>query len=544
MGSLRGESAALCEFRSICVPHLQVGIRRFARGILLVLRSALLRCLLGYGFASLVLATASFADTTVTVRSGVGAGGLDSAVTFLLGPSTGDFSHPFTQADFANAQDGPAAFVVSRNAAWISGLNEDPLAQWIGTNPTAGLSQGNTALYAVSFQVPGAFRYAALVLHYAVDDGLGTINKGVYLNGTAICPNTPIGFSQEHIVSCDVSSVLAIGTNWLYLDDVNAVGSAGLLFSATISTTLTYPPSISSIAVGSTPSALAFDGANMWVGNTGSDTVSKIRVVPALFGLAVRSDATFDTFAVANPSGATFDGANVWLTNGGSLSNRGPNTVTKLRATDGTILGTFAVGTLPVAAAFDGTSVWVANYVSNNVTKLRAEDGEVVGTVAVGTSPSAMAFDGENIWVTNTSSDSVTEIRTNDSLVVGTFPVGSGPYGIVFDGSNIWVANGGGNTVTKLNASDGATLGEFPVGNGPGGITFDGSCIWVALYDDNTVTEMQADGAILGTFAVGIQPWAMSFDGLNVWVTNGGSSTVSKIPARCVVHGASPALHR
>jgi len=44
--------------------------------------------------------------------------------------------------------------------------------------------------------------------------------------------------------------------------------------------------------------------------------------------------------------------------------------VTKLRASDGTVLGTFSVGSQPIGVAFDGANIWVANQLSNNVTKL------------------------------------------------------------------------------------------------------------------------------------------------------------------------------
>ena len=47
-------------------------------------------------------------------------------------------------------------------------------------------------------------------------------------------------------------------------------------------------------------------------------------------------------------------------------------------------------GTNPFKVAFDGTNVWVANYRSNNVTKLRASDGAVQGTFAVGGAPAPM----------------------------------------------------------------------------------------------------------------------------------------------------------
>src|SRR5687768_7686129 len=61
------------------------------------------------------------------------------------------------------------------------------------------------------------------------------------------------------------------------------------------------------------------------------------------------------TIAVGQgPEGVTSDGANVWV------ANQFSNTVTKLRVTDGAVVGTYAVGRRPVALAFDGASVWVA----------------------------------------------------------------------------------------------------------------------------------------------------------------------------------------
>jgi len=54
------------------------------------------------------------------------------------------------------------------------------------------------------------------------------------------------------------------------------------------------------------------------------------------------------------PIGVVSDGTNIWVANGGS-------TVTKLRASDGAVLGTFSVGKFPIGVAFDGTNIWVAN---------------------------------------------------------------------------------------------------------------------------------------------------------------------------------------
>jgi DNA-binding beta-propeller fold protein YncE len=68
------------------------------------------------------------------------------------------------------------------------------------------------------------------------------------------------------------------------------------------------------------------------------------------------------------------------------------------------------VGTGPEGIAFDGANIWVTNWTSNNVTKLRASDGAILGTFAVGSSPTGIAFDGANIWVVNVGSNSVSKL--------------------------------------------------------------------------------------------------------------------------------------
>jgi len=90
--------------------------------------------------------------------------------------------------------------------------------------------------------------------------------------------------------------------------------------------------------------------------------------------------------------------------------------------------------------AFDGASIWVANFLDNTVNKLRATDELKLGAFAVGTGPRGIAFDGTNIWVANPSSNNVTELRTTDESTLN-FSVGNGPVAIACDGTNIWVAN-------------------------------------------------------------------------------------------------------
>ncbi len=101
-------------------------------------------------------------------------------------------------------------------------------------------------------------------------------------------------------------------------------------------------------AVGTTPIGMAFDGANIWVTNSGSHTVMSC-------GLGRRQLGTFNTGA--GPAGVAFDGANIWV------ANR-TNTATKLRASDGANLGRSPRAPTPTGVAFDGANIWVANFSS------------------------------------------------------------------------------------------------------------------------------------------------------------------------------------
>jgi hypothetical protein len=279
-----------------------------------------------------------------------------------------------------------------------------------------------------------------------------------------------------------------------------------------------------SFSVGEFPRGVAFDGANIWVANRVANQsdgcVTKLRITDG---------AVLGSFPVeGNPTAIAFDGANIWVVGGSNL-------VTKLRARDGAPQGTFPAGSSPSAIAFDGANLWVANPTSNSVTKLQASDGAPQGSFPAGSSPSAIAFDGANIWVTNAASNKITKLRASDGAFLVDFNVGQSPAGVAFDGANLWVANARSNNVTKL-ASDGSRPQTFAVGVDPAGIAFDGANIWVVANggsrnSSSSVTKLRAsDGMLLETMAIGTSPGGIAFDGTSMWVANGDSGTVTKFP--------------
>jgi sugar lactone lactonase YvrE len=267
--------------------------------------------------------------------------------------------------------------------------------------------------------------------------------------------------------------------------------------------------------VGGSHGGLAADSSgHVWVSDYGSGAVTKLRA----------SDGTVvGTYSVGlSPMGVAYDGANVWV------ANQGSDSVTKLKASDGTVVGTYSVGRKPQGVAFDGANIWVANWGGSTVTKLRASDGTVVGTYTV-ISPHALVFDGTNIWVTSFLYEgTVTKLKASDGTVVGAYSVDGFPMGVAFDGANIWVATSMSQSVTKLKASDGTVVGTYSVGVYPEGVAFDGANVWVTVQGQYVVKINASDGSVLGAYTAGALPKAVAFDGENIWVGSWDGS-VTKI---------------
>jgi YVTN family beta-propeller protein len=387
-----------------------------------------------------------------------------------------------------------------------------------GNSPTVSLNTGYTdGRY---LQLAGGTLSGPLSLPA---NGLSTANNQLVLAGGNVgigtaTPGAPLEVAGNMKISGAGSTLTFPDGSVQSTAGGSASGGAGVNFQQ-IALLQWFPAYQSaSFATGSNPDGLAFDGANIWVTNYGSGTVTKMQA---------STGQILSTFleASAGPSALAFDGANMWVTCGKT------NNVSKLRASDGGCTGTctFAVGTSPNGIAFDGTNIWVTNVGSNNVTKLLASTGAVENTFNVGGRPQGVAFDGTNIWVANENDGTVSKLLASSGALLATVTVGSGPFGVAFDGTNIWVANYYSNNVSKILASTATVVGTYGVGANPYAVAFDGTNIWVSNSGSGTVSKLASSGALLGTFSVGNTPYGLAFDGAEIWVANWLSGTVSKL---------------
>lgn len=252
----------------------------------------------------------------------------------------------------------------------------------------------------------------------------------------------------------------------------------------------------------SSPSAIAFDGENIWAAS-GENGVTKIRA---------NDGETLGTFTVGSgPRGFAFDGVNIWV------ANWNDSTLTKLVASSGELVGTYRVPNGTKALVFDGSCIWTPS--GQYVTKIDAKTGEIVGTYPLGESGGAenIAFDGANVWVTG---DSLVKIDPHTGLVVASYPIPA--HAITTEGANLWLGNQ--TEVLKVSGTTGRVLSRFAADR-PECLVFDGVNVWWSSSDSNTVTKVVAStDHIVGSYPTGMSPWGLVFDGANLWVATASVS--------------------
>jgi len=268
--------------------------------------------------------------------------------------------------------------------------------------------------------------------------------------------------------------------------------------------------------VGTLPLLVKSDGADLWVANLITGTVSRVRAsdgklletwtgASSATGVLVAMGRVFVTGQTfpgslymidptqaagavttvvsslgASPLEMAFDGSRIWTANqNGSVSIVTPGPTLPWAVT--TIMTGFST---PVGILYDGTNIWVTNHGPGTLLKLDS-NGSILQTVTVGMMPDFPSFDGTNIWVPNAGSNSVTVVRASTGAVLATL-TGNGlntPYATAFDGERILVTNQNGSSVSLWKAADLMPLGSFSTGPGtnPFGACSDGLNFWITL---------------------------------------------------------------
>jgi len=293
--------------------------------------------------------------------------------------------------------------------------------------------------------------------------------------------------------------------------------------------------SSANFALGSSPSGIAFDGANLWVVSKNSHDLNILRanngeeVIP-----------TVDISAnCSGPNALAYDGKNMWV------ACRDSDEVVGLDGIDGSLAQVggsdidISVGTDPVYLLFDGEFMWATNNGADTLsiinTNTLAVETKTLPSVGGSHLPYGMASDGTNIWVVNSNYWPVNVYKiSNRTRVTGMSPdQGSNALDVEFDGVNMWITNYLDDQITILKASNASYVNTLTSSDGVGSIPtylhFDGLYMWVVNETGTNVTIFRAHHfTYMGVANVGSHPQRLAFDGANMWITVGGGNNVVK----------------
>jgi hypothetical protein len=274
--------------------------------------------------------------------------------------------------------------------------------------------------------------------------------------------------------------------------------------------------------VGVNPRLIKSDGRDVWVPNSGDDTVTRVK----------GSDGDIlGTWTGATKAVATLIARGKVFVAGGST----PGSLYSIdpQQPPGAVdVITNSLGNLPTAIAYDGQHIWTANATSISIVTL--SNPANVGTIVRG-NPVGILFDGSNIWVTDNANDTLGQFDSGGNILLSA-NVGMNPRNPVFDGTNIWVPNAGSNTVSVVRAVGGfagtvlATLSGNGL-NGPTSCAFDGERILVTNFDGDRVSLWNAtdfspiDNVPTGA---GSSPWGACSDGVNFWISLLGTGKLAR----------------
>ena len=346
------------------------------------------------------------------------------AEAYFSGLSNGTTSTSYSPT--ANVtREQMAAFVTRTLDASLSrGNRRAALGQW--WNSTPHYDQG-LGLVPVG-NAPFSIRNDGTDL-WVANQSAGTVSQVRASNGTVLGTWT----------GADSATDILVAMNRIFITGQTTPGS---LYMIDPSQTVGAVTTVIDGGLGLGTTGITFDGNKIFVAN-GNGAVSII--TPGTWSV------TSATTGVGNPNGALFDGSNVWITDvGGS----------KLKKLDsnGAVLQSVSVGSFPQFPVFDGHNIWVPNKSDNSLTVVRASDGTVLKTFSAGNgdqnglnNPITAAFDGQRILVTN-ASGGVSLFHATDLSIIGSFttPPMVMPFGACSDGATgFWIADFGFHTIGR-----------------------------------------------------------------------------------------------
>jgi len=300
---------------------------------------------------------------------------------------------------------------------------------------------------------------------------------------------------------------------------------AGVLF---LGRDALFGPKISSYPVGDSPRALLLSEDSLWVANFFGNSLTKL----GASGCAASQDScgnSIGTYSVDElPVALAFDGQHLWAASSlkQSLSMMDPDT--------GQVVASYALPHVPSALLWADSFLWTANAIAGTVTKV-SPDGQVESDTPVGKGPLALAFDGSSLWIANKEGKSLVRMDPATSQVAETIDLRGEPLALIYDGGSLWVALGNLGQVIQVDPQTGVVGEQVDTGADPSALVFAGESLWAAAPKAGRVFRISpTEGQVTNTITVEGAPIALQSlscgDGCwDIWTADESADTVSRI---------------
>jgi YVTN family beta-propeller protein len=276
-------------------------------------------------------------------------------------------------------------------------------------------------------------------------------------------PRSALRRAHRHLALTGVIGVVVVGlVVYGAVSGVRAIQASPTARPADGAGTLT------SITVGSQPTALTVDSEAIWVANSGDGTVSRV-------------DPTTDQVLATIPVGgqnsnidiASGDGA-VWVTtNSGLVQRIDPETNQVVAAID---------VPAPIHPATGFGAIWVSDYDAGSVTRIDPATDEVAATIPVpGSDPHGIAILDDAVWVTIDDTNEVVRIDPVTNEATASFRTGS--FGDLLGGFGSLWGPGPGGAILRIDPGSGSSI-SIDVGTGKyeaPELTVGDDAVWVVV---------------------------------------------------------------
>jgi|GEM_PF-1028818 len=298
---------------------------------------------------------------------------------------------------------------------------------------------------------------------------------------------------------------------------------------------LSSPRTVSSVAVGSTPSSIYVSGRYAYVANSGASTMSIIDISNPNSSSVISTTTTGTSPVSIHVSGRY-----------AYVANSGANTVSIIDISNPaspTTISSPNIGSQPRFLQVSGRYLYVVTNL-NTMVVLDVSNPSlpvVVSSTATGLWPYSIYISGHYAYVANNhvsaNTMSVFDISNPASPAnVSTPSTGSQPRSIYVSGRYAYVANSGANTVSIIDISNPAsptTISTTPTGGTPRSIYVSGRYAYVANSGESTMSVIDisnpASPVSVSTPSTGTGPVSVHVSGRYAYVANSGASTVSII---------------